>query len=120
MDFPDYFFFLASVCGSYAVGITLHRTGPVQSLILGLLSQGLILGVTIWFLPSATEWLLTLVQLGAVLYVLFQRPTLLSKHFWIAREGLVQPSIYVSFLLALAFTDSFSLHEYPFLRLMSG
>ena len=114
MDFPDYFFFLASVCGSYAVGITLYRTGPVQSLILGLLSQGLILGVTIWFLPSATEWLLTLVQLGAVLYVLFQRPTLLSKHFWIAREGLVQPSIYVSFLLALAFTDSFSLHEYPF------
>lgn len=110
----DYFFFLASVCGSYAVGSTICRAGPVQSLIMGVLIQGLILGLTIWFLPSATKLLLTLVQLGAVLNVLDQRTAVITEHFLIAREELFKPSIYLSLILALGFAHSFSLHEYPF------
>ena len=114
MSIFDYIFFSMSVFGSYAVGTALCKTGPVQSFIIGVLSQGLILGVTVWFLPGATSWILASIQLSSVLFVIFQKKASLLEHAEIVRKGLVQPSMYAGFLLALIFANSFTLHEYPF------
>ena len=116
MDLNDYFFLLLSIFGSYSFGITLCRAGPLQSFFLGLLVQGLILGITIWFIPYATKFILIIIQVWAFLYIFFTRKILTHafEHFEIFRRELTKPSFYIAFIIAIAFGYPFTLHEYPF------
>jgi hypothetical protein len=116
MVFIDYFFVLISVFGSYTVGISLFKAGPLQSLILGLLIQGLILGLTIWVIPSASILLLLIIQASAFLYSFYTRKihTYAHEHFMIFRKELTKPSFYIALMIALTLGYPFTLHEYPF------
>ena len=114
MHFLDYLFLFTSTCGCYAVGLSLVRAGPVQTFILGLALQGLLLGVSVWFVPNLTTTLIASIQLLALLFAVFRRAAVFREHCQVVRETFWHPTIYLTLLASITISMPFSLSEYPF------
>ena len=114
MHFLDYLFLF---CEHLRVLCRWVESGPSWDhyrLILGLAIQGLLLGVSVWFVPNLTTELITSIQLLALLFVVLRRATAFREHCQIVRETFWHPTTYLTLLTSITISLPFSLSEYPF------
>ena len=114
METLDYLLLIPSIVGSYSVGLCLIRAGPTQTCVVGVGSQALLLGISVWWIPHLSVALIAFVQCCASIAVICKKQDSLREHWTIAVESIRKPSLYITLITALLVSFPFALHEYPF------
>ena len=114
MGIPDYLLLALSIAGSYAVGLCFIKSGPIQTCVVGVFTQALLLGATVWWIPNLSVSLVGTVQCFAGLVVVSQKQDVLRAHRLVAFESIKRANLYITLIAASLVSLPFALHEYPF------